>query len=423
VRTKTLGICAALAVLAACPRVGGPLARSSDRVVPIRVPEPAYEELFPHYAELCAVSRFNRLGVEHGGAAGHAVLYLKGACRDESAPFPTLRMCPEVVNDLRDPRHGVGVSVNAAYKNVNWVAYPGRRLFFNGNLERGQTLTQEHFDATIHSIVDLGVLRGVEVDEERLVFTHPEAPLEERLAESLMGTDVAIRFARSVWCASVPLERAQLERAVDHLNQLNRRYASGEASYDYSLYYDNCLRALHDSLAAAGVWEPVKERSRFLGQLFQMKVPANEVIQLAERVARFPVDDFDAVRKDAAASESLRAFDWLPSRQGALLLTAPVHRPNELYDTSLQMFVVEGPGGLATGRLQETLSDARFTQLEPNLLYYEQRYREILARKGDAGWWPRSAEDQELRARYEAYVAAQLEDVRELIRRLPGYAP
>ena len=422
-RAVAIALCAALVVLAGCPRIGGPLARSSDRVVPLRLPEPAYEELFPYYAEVCAVSRFDRLGVEHGGAAGHAVLYLKGACRDEGAPFPTLRMCPEVVNDVWDPRHGVGVSVNAAYQNVNWVAYPGRRLFFNGNLARGQTLTQEHFDATIRAIVDSGVLRGVEVDEARLVFTHAEAPLEERLAESLIGTDVAIRFARSVWCASVPLGRAQLERAVGHLNQLNQRYTSGESSFSYSLYYDNCLRALHDSLAAAGVWEPVKERSRFLGQVFEMRVPANELIHLAERITRFPVEDFDAVRRDAAASASLRDFGWLPSRPGALLMTAPVHRPNELYDTSLQMFVVEGPGELATGRLEEIIEDGRFTQLEPNLLYYEERYREILARGGDSGWRPRSEEDRELRARYDAYVAAQLEEVRELLRRLPGHAP
>jgi hypothetical protein len=420
-RTSSFALCAALAVLAGCPRIGGPLAKASDRVVPVRLPERAYEELFPYYAELCAVSRFDRLGVEHGGAAGHAVLYLKGACREEGAPYPTLRMCPEVVSDQGDPRHGVGVSVNAAYKNVNWVAYPGRRLFFNGNLKRGQTLTQAHFDATIHTIVDLGVLRGVEVDEKRLVFTHPEAPLEERLAESLIGTDVAVRFARSLWCASVPLERAQLERAVGHLNELNGRIARGEASYSYSLYYDNCVRALHDSLAAAGVWEPVKERSRFLGQVFQMKVPANELGQLTERVTRFPIDDFDAVRKDAAASASLRAFGWLPSRPGALLESAPVHRPNELYDTSLQMFVVEGPLEPATGRFHDLAVDARFTQLEPNLLYYEERYREILARPKGAGWWPLSAEDRDLRARYDAYLAAQLEEVRALIARLPGY--
>jgi hypothetical protein len=409
-----VGCCAALA---ACPKIGGPLASASDRVVPIRLPEPAYERLFPHYAALCAVSRFDRLGIERGGSAGHAVLYLKGACREEDAPFPTLRMCPERVDDLGDPRHGVGVSVNAAFRNVNWVAYPGRALFFNGNLRRGQTLTQAHFEATRDAIVAQGLLRGVEVREEKLTGVLPGS-LEQRIAESLLGTDVAIRFARSVWCTSVPLGREQMERAVDHLNGLNRRYASGEGDYQYSLYYDNCLRALHDSLAAAGVWEPRKERSRFLGQLGQMGVPANEVAKLAVRTSAFELEDFGAVRRDAAMRESLERLAWLPTRHGALLETAPVHRPNDLYDTSLQMFVVEGPREAATREVRALLGDARFTQLEPNLLYWEERYRRILDRLGAPGWWPLGDADTALRERYRGYVAAQLADVRDLLQRL-----
>jgi hypothetical protein len=410
------GAIAALA-LGGCPRIGGPLASESDRVVPIRLPEGPYEDLFPYYAQLCAVSRFERLGVERGGSAGHAVLYLKGACRDEGAPFPALRMCPEPVHDVRDPRHGVGVSVNAAFRNVNWVAYPGRALFFNGDLERGQALTQAHFEATRDRIVERGLLRGVEVREEKLTGVLPGTP-EQRIAESLLGTDVAIRFARSVWCATVPLHRGQMERAVEHLNALNRRYASGEASYHYSLYYDNCTRALHDTLAAAGVWEPRKERSRLLGQVLQMGVPANEVEHLAERTNLFDLEDLGAVRRDPAMVEALRAFGWLPARHGALLMTAPVHRPNQLYDTRLQMFVLEGPMEHASGRVRALLGDGRFTQLEPNLLYWEERYRKILEGRSRARPWPLSAREDALRERYYEYVASQLAEVRELLERV-----
>jgi hypothetical protein len=412
-----IGLACALAALAlaGCPRIGGPLASASEAVVPIRLPEGAYEELFPYTASLCAVSRFERIGVERGGSAGHAVLYLKGVCRDEGAPFPTLRICPEVVHDVHDPRHGVGVSVNAAFRNVNWVAYPGRALFFNGNLGRGEPLTQAHFEATRDRVVELGLLRGVEVREDKLTGILP-GTLEQRIAESLLGTDVAIRFARSLWCATIPLQRVQMERAVDHLNQLNQHARA--AGYQYSLFYDNCVRALHDGLAAAGVWEPRKERSRFLGQVLQMGVPANEVEKLAARVDLFDVEDFDAVRRDPAMAEALRTYDWLPARHGALLMTAPVHRPNQLYDTSLQMFVVEGPMEAASNRARALLADGRFTQLEPNLLYWEERYRRILEQRSERSWWPRSAGDAELRERYYAYVAAQLAEVRALLQRV-----
>jgi hypothetical protein len=298
-------------------------------------------------------------------------------------------MCPERVADVRDPRHGVGVSVQAAFRNVNWVAYPGRDLFFNGNLRRGQPLTQAHLEATRDAIVAQGLLRGVKVRDEKLTGVLP-GTLEQRIAESLLGTDVAIRFARSVWCTAVPLEREQMERVVEHLNGLNRRAGSTDQGFEYSLYYDNCLRALHDSLAAAGVWAPRKERSRFLGQVGQMGVPANEVGKLAVRTNLFDLESFDAVRRDPAMRESLERFDWLPTRPGALLQSAPVHRPNELYDTSLQMFVVEGPRQAASRDVGELLTDARFTQLEPNLLYWEERYQRILADRSDGGrWWPR----------------------------------
>jgi hypothetical protein len=178
------------------------------------------------------------------------------------------------------------------------------------------------------------------------------------------------------------------------------------------------VRALHDSLAAAGVWEPRKERSRFLGQVLQMGVPANEVEKLASRTHLFPVEDFGAVRRDPAMAEALRSFGWLPARHGALLMTAPVHRPNQLYDTSLQMFVVEGPMEAASNRARGLLGDGRFTQLEPNLLYWEDRYRRILDERSERSFWPRSAEDAALRQRYYEYVAAQLADVRALLQRV-----
>jgi hypothetical protein len=387
-----------------CSKIGGPLGRPTPRVVPLRLIEPSYQELFPYYAQLCAV-------------AGHSVLYLKGVCREEGAPVPTLRMCPEVVNDVHDPRHGVGVSVNAAFKNVNWVTYPGRDLFFNGNLKRGQRLDQAHFEATIRTIVDQHLLRGVEVREEKLTGILP-GTLEHRTAESLLGTDVAVRFARSIWCQTLPLERDQMEAVVDYLNGLNSHYASGSAEYSYNLYYDNCVLALHNSLAAADVWEPKAARG-FLREVAQMGIPANEVIKLVARVNDFPLEDFDAVDGDPAMSRSLASFGWLPARHGALVNTAPVHRPNDLYDTSLQMFVFEGPREKASKSIQDLVGDARYIELEANLRYYQERYEKILAKRNEGtGWLPRSPEYLARRARYFDYVEAQLADVRALISRL-----
>ena len=414
VRAKRLAAAFATAVLAlsACARPEPVLGDQGDRVLPVRLRQPAYEDLFPYYAELCALSRFERLGVERGGSAGHAVMYVKGMCRDAAAPFPTVEPCPERVDDLDDPRHGTGISVNAALANVNWVAYPGRRLFYNGNLDPGQTLDADHFEATIREIVRQGLLRGVEAREEKLTGVLPGLTPEARLAESLIGSDVAIRFARSIWCTTVPLERAQVESVVAHLNELNQR-----RSFRYRLFFDNCVDTLHNTLAAAGVWARKEPPGGLLRGIVSMGIPANQVIELARRSNLFPLEDFGAVGGDPAMMGSLAAYGWLPTRHGALLASAPVHRPNRLYDTGLQMMVVEGPAQRGRRAVQEMLSDGRYTDLGSNLIFYEERYRRILEGLGPGGW-PRSDAYRADLERYRVYIADQLAKVRELSERL-----
>ena len=76
-----------------------------------------------------------------GGPAGHEILYIKGACKDDDAPFPQLRQYRSVATSLKDPEHGAGVSVNQLFRNVNWVVTPGYELIFPGGLARGERLT------------------------------------------------------------------------------------------------------------------------------------------------------------------------------------------------------------------------------------------------------------------------------------------
>ena len=106
-----------------------------DRIIVERRPSPVYDVLFPYYVELCATSQFRSKLTGAGGIAGHAVMYIKGACKDEQASFPQLRRCRVVATELDDPEHGAGVSVGRWFRNVNWVAIPGYKLFYQGNLD------------------------------------------------------------------------------------------------------------------------------------------------------------------------------------------------------------------------------------------------------------------------------------------------
>ena len=161
----TLGlVCAVFLLLGGCGD-DSPISRfmlKPDHIIVERRPDQAYERLFPYYVELCATSQFRSKLKGEGGVAGHAVMYIKGACKDEKAPYPQLRRCRVTATDLSDPEHGAGVSVGRWFRNVNWVAIPGYKLFYEGNLSSGERLTQAHFEATVHEALDKGIYKGVD---------------------------------------------------------------------------------------------------------------------------------------------------------------------------------------------------------------------------------------------------------------------
>ena len=128
-----------------------------DRIIVERRPDPVYDQLFLYYVELCATSQFRSKLKGEGGVAGHAVMYIKGACKDEQAPFPQLRRCRVTATQLDDPEHGAGVSVGRWFRNVNWVAIPGYELFYQGNLKFGERLTQARFEASVRDAIGKGV--------------------------------------------------------------------------------------------------------------------------------------------------------------------------------------------------------------------------------------------------------------------------
>ena len=98
-------------------------------------PDPKYDTLFPYYVEVCALSQYRGKDDDKGGIPGHMVMYLHGACLDPKAHYPQLCFCEDADTDYT----GVGVTVNRYTKNANWIAVPGRALFFDGNLGPGRS--------------------------------------------------------------------------------------------------------------------------------------------------------------------------------------------------------------------------------------------------------------------------------------------
>ncbi len=349
-----------------------------DRIIVERRPDPVYDQLFPYYVELCATSQFRSKLKGEGGVAGHAVMYIKGACKDEQAPFPQLRRCRVAATALNDPEHGAGVSVGRWFRNVNWVAVPGYELFYQGNLKFGEPLTQAHFEATVQDAIRKGVYKGVEFHASP--STGAAASLEEFIANEGIGTDLALQFARSAFCARVPITAPMLTEIIAFLNDKNREYAEGEADYNWNVWADNCAHTLRNALAAANIWSPLSVQAVKFRQIFNLAIPANEFVNLAELGTEGNIDDYREIQQNGPERDALHEFHWLPTRHGALLKTLPVHEPNDLYDTTFRLFTLQSPFRMGkTQRAIDLLSDERFVNLETNLQYFHKEYDAILA--------------------------------------------
>ncbi len=382
-------------------------------------PDAAYEKLFPYYVELCAGSQFRSKLTGEGGVAGHAVMYIKGACKEDDAPYPMLRRCRVAATSLDDPEHGAGISVNRWFKSVNWVAIPGYRLFFDGNLAPGERLTRRQFDAVEEAAIDQGIYKGVTF--HRYPGAQSDTDLHDFLKRDGIGTDFAMQFARSMFCARLPVTGQMLDQVIAFLNDKNREYAEGEADYNWSVWADNCMHTLRNALAAANIWSPLSVRTIKIMQIFNLAIPANEFVNLA-RLMTAPIDTYREIMADGPMRDAFHEFHWLPTEPGALVKTLPVHAPNDLYDTTFRLFTLQSPFLMGkTQRAVDILSNPRFVDLAANLHYYDKTYDAILGgydERRDTMASVRGTRFRRVERLYYRYIRAQRDRVRSMLARL-----
>jgi hypothetical protein len=395
-----------------------------DHIVIEQRPDAAYEKFFPYYVELCAASQFRSKLTGPAGVAGHAVMYLKGACKDDDAPFPLLRRCRHVATTLDDPEHGAGISVNAQFKSINWVAVPGYDLFFAGNLAPGERLTRAKFDALEQEVITRGVYKGVTFQPYPGASSEPD--LKDFLEKDGIGTDVALQFARSVFCARLPVTEGMLDQMIAFLNDKNREYAEGEANYNWDVWADNCAHTVRNALAAANIWSPLSVRAIKFRQIFNLAVPANEFVNLAELMTQGNIDDYRWILRDGPRRDAFHEFHWLPTEPGALLKTLPVHSPNDLYDTTFRLFTLQSP--FLMGKTQtaiDLLSTERFVDLDANLHYFEKRYDAILAQhdeRRDTMASVRGTPFRRVERLYYDYIRTQRDAVHSMLSQIAAMA-
>ena len=348
-----------------------------------------YSSLYPYYAEVCAVSQILKktgFGADiRGESGGHAVLYLNGVCRKKDAHYPTLEICdPGTPPD----QQGVGISVNAHFKNANWVATPGRDFFFNGGLGATARLTREAYRQTQDRAKAMGIYDGVEFHDEVFKDMPPGWSRADYKYEVSISTDYAINFGRDRYCARVPLDREKMSAIVDYLNGVNAVYKGGQTEFVWNVVQNNCSHLTHNALAAAGVWESYKTDRFIAFAAFDFPVPKNEFINQLDRTNDLPLADPLALYEDPMARQSLMREDWLPTEPGALAEIVRARPDNEVYDTDLNLWFYDWPViEPYHRRMDAVMADPRYLDLRANLAYFAGLYQTILADKKPVAWY------------------------------------
>ena len=362
----------------------------------------AYAARFPFYAEFCALSQIKKkpgFGADiRGEIGGHAVFYLNGACLVDGTGYPVLRVCdgPGVGSPgVGSPgvMDGVGLSMNAHFRNAKWVAIPGRRFFFHGTLAPNAPLTRAGYAATQAEAKRLGLYDAVEFWPEVFEAMPQDWIARGRTArdwkyEMSVGTDYATGFARGRYCARLPVTRAQMARMVDFLNEQNAPYRRREKDFHWSVFRDNCIHLAHNALAAAGVWDESPINRFILFAVFSFPVPKNEFVNVMRRTNDGPLLDLAALYRDEAARRSLLEFGQLPTRPGALAEAVPPQRPNEVYDTDVKLIFYDEPlFGSYAGNFDRIFSEPRYFDLLANQAYFAGLYARIQADRRPLAWW------------------------------------
>lgn len=339
-----------------------------------------YGQIFPYYAELSALTEIKKkpgFGVAlDSGIGGHSLLYLHGVRRVREAGYPVLALC-----DAGDaPNQGVGLSVNAHYRNANWVAADGPDFLWRGALQPGESVNRDAYHRTQEVAKSLGILDGIEFHDHFFKSRPAGISVRDYMYELSIATDYAARFGRDIYRARVPLNRARMAVVVDYLNALNAPYRAGERIFHWKVMNNNCAHMAHNALAEAGIWAPWPT-GQFAGfAAFKFPVPKNEFVDLVLRTNDLPLAAPDVLYQDKAARRAVLGLGVLPTAPGALARFEPAVGASEIYDVeNLRVIFFDNPfWGPYRGRLKRILSTPRYLDLSENFAYFEKTYTTAL---------------------------------------------
>lgn len=268
------------------------------------------------------------------------------------------------------------------------------------------------------------------------------------------------------YCSRVPIPAEVLAKIVGKFNELNDRYALAGEIYEWDVIEDNCSHAVHNALAASGIWDPKRTRlggARVLGAYvkhyhqfteesgWNLSFPFNNMVRFAEAGNLRPIDHVMDAFRNPDIRRTFDRFGWISTGHGALVETLPIRTEerNHLFVEGDMPFAGSLPFNIPRpvrnvlsrreistlnpeGRFREFFSDNRYRRILDNLESYRDRYGAVLERgqrppESHRTYRKMSEEEKvefrDFREKFLAYIYAQRLDVERKIQRYREIAP
>ncbi len=363
----------------------------------------SYEDHFPTYFEYCGAGRWKTTAGEIGGPTGHAFNYVHGLCKDYSQKYPAVIPCSEVSAELKAqyPHEGVGVSLDMNFSNLQWVAIPGRDLLLFGDLPRKQVSFEDIKDLKKKAI-DLRIFEGAILHPKSVKNLTPDSPeYLDQVIEASLGTDIAIGWARQLYCVRIPVQQEKLKNLAQYLNQVNVQHK--EKEYKWSMISNNCVHNSINAGHALGINKSIGTDEFILKQLLDLGVPANGYMKYADLAVLNK-------KKMGRIESAFKAEGFSPLQVGSLLMNYDAYPTGDKFTTgdigflSIPRFGKPGKFLMTPMKNEKHLTPEN-TDLKVNASVWKETYSKILTQ----------AEDQKKDPAFLDYLKAQLQISQDII--------
>ncbi len=323
------------------------------------------------YIEFCTGDKYLAKHYGDGNPAGHALVYVNGLCKDYSKEFPQVKPC-----SASDNHEGVGISLDAGFKNVNWIAVPTRELALFGDYGTGRV-----DDSTIQNIMnktrEYEVFKNVEIDPKAILPSMKDYTSDKLDQYTLyaIGTDLAFNTARNMYCLKTKIGDKQIADVTKFLNSTNKRYYTTDEEYQWSIS-DNCTHLSVNTVANAGVGKErkVKTKRTTIGNILNITLPKSEILKSVRRANK---DNFSPnhIWKNKKLRNFFEKYGRLPYSYGNLVAQYAILKENDFFNTQGGSFISLPVIGMS---LKKATKDEN-VDTKTNLLKYKKAINKALS--------------------------------------------